>query len=229
MTVRQEETGAKMQPIELMRERHSVRSYTDEPVSADARRAITEKVAQINAQTGLHIQAFFNEPDCFSSRVATYGLFKGVTNYLALVGPKAPDLDERCGYWGEELVLLLQSLGLGSCWVALTHGKSRAVVNAGEKLVILVAFGNGATAGAQHKSHAREKLVQVAGTAPDWFELGAEGALLAPTALNQQKFLVSWDGDKASLSLRGIGAYAKVDLGIVRHDFEAASGHKLAR
>ena len=32
---------------------------------------------------------------------------------------------------------------------------------------------------------------------PDWFREGVVAALLAPTAVNQQKFFISRDGDEA--------------------------------
>jgi hypothetical protein len=61
---------------------------------------------------------------------------------------------------------------------------------------------------------------------PDWFKTGMEAACLSPTAMNQQKFLISWDGEKLSAKVKGLGVYKKLDLGIVKHDFELASGHK---
>ena len=60
--------------------------------------------------------------------MAHYGKFSGVKNYIALIGKKSPSLDERCGYYGERLVLLAQQLGLNTCWVAMTHGKSAAEI-----------------------------------------------------------------------------------------------------
>ena len=61
---------------------------------------------------------------------------------------------------------------------------------------------------------------------PDWFRRGMEAALLSPTAVNQQKFLISWDGQRLSGKVKGAGFYTKVDLGIVKRDFELASGHR---
>lgn len=115
-----------MEILELMKQRHSVRQYTDRPIEPDKRRVLDTLTAQINADTGLHIQLFYDEPSCFSSMMAHYGKFSGVKNYIALVGPKSPTLDEDLGYYGEVLVLKAQELGLNTCWVAMTHGKSKA-------------------------------------------------------------------------------------------------------
>jgi hypothetical protein len=37
-----------------------------------------------------------------------------------LIRKKSDDLDEKVGYWGEQLVLLAQTLGLNTCWVGLS-------------------------------------------------------------------------------------------------------------
>lgn len=50
-------------------------------------------------------------------------------------------------------------------------------------------------------------------------------AILAPTAINQQKFIVSLDGNEAVIKAK-MGPMTQLDLGIVKYNFEAASGHK---
>ena len=58
----------------------------------------------------------------------------------------------------------------------------------------------------------------------DW-KKGAvvEAALLAPTAMNQQKFTFALSGNRVSVKA-GIGFYTKIDLGIVKYHFEAGAG-----
>ncbi len=49
-----------------------------------------------------------------------------------------------------------------------------------------------------------------------------EAALLAPTTMNRQKFLITLQGNKVKAeALRG--AYATVDLGIVKYNFEVGA------
>lgn len=55
--------------------------------------------------------------------MAHYGKFSGVTNYIAMIGRKSSELGEKCGYYGERLVLKAQELGLNTCWVAMTYSK----------------------------------------------------------------------------------------------------------
>lgn len=52
---------------------------------------------------------------------------------------------------------------------------------------------------------------------------GIEAALLAPTALNQQKFVFSLENDKVSAKA-GLGFYSKIDLGIAKYHFELGAG-----
>ena len=215
-----------METLEIMKQRHSVRSYTDRPVEPEKREILDKLVEKINQETGLHIQIVYDEPKCFDSFMAHYGKFSGVRNYIALVGKKSPSLDEISGYYGEELVLKAQELGLHSCWVALTHGKSHAVIDKGEKQVCLIAFGYGATQGVAHKSKPLSTLCNDNGDLPEWFLQGMTAAILAPTAMNQQKFRFELQPDGTVKATCGSGFYTRLDLGIVKYHFETISGKK---
>ena len=94
---------------QAINERHSVRQYMDKPISDDIKAKLTEYVAEQNKESGLRIQVLFDEPQAFNCFMADYGSFKNVTNYIALVGKKADDLDEKCGYYGEKIVLFAQT------------------------------------------------------------------------------------------------------------------------
>ena len=56
---------------------------------------------------------------------------------------------------------------------------------------------------------------------------GLQAAQLAPTAINQQKFLFSLVDGGPVARVKGIGPYAKVDLGIVKWHFEAVTGRRV--
>ncbi len=62
-------------------------------------------IGQCNEQRGLHIQLVCDEPKAFSGFMARYGKFPGVSNYIARIGKKGADLEEKCGYYGEKLAL----------------------------------------------------------------------------------------------------------------------------
>ena len=57
------------------------------------------------------------------SRLASYGMFKGVRDCIAFVGRQEDGLEEKIGYYGELIALEAQRAGLNSCWVALTYRK----------------------------------------------------------------------------------------------------------
>ncbi|MGM9670227.1 MAG: nitroreductase family protein [Oscillospiraceae bacterium] len=216
--------------LEAMESRHAVRSYLDKPIPADVLAALRTEVEACNAESGLHIQLVTDEPQAFDGFMAHYGKFSGVKNYFALVGKKGAGLDEALGYYGERLVLQAQMLGLNTCWVAMSFSKSKcgAVIDAGEKLVIVIPVGYGTTQGAAHKSKPMEQLCSVSGAMPDWFRAGMEAAMLAPTAMNQQKFLFTLQDGAVQAKATG-GFYSKVDLGIVKYHFEQAAGKETFR
>ncbi len=216
-----------MEILEIMQARHSVRQYTDRPIEKEKRAVLDGMLCEINRKSGLNIQIIYDEPSCFSSFVAHYGKFSGVRNYIALVGKRSKTLDEELGYYGEQLVLKAQELGLNTCWVAMTHGKSRAVVSKGERSVCLISLGYGETQGVEHKSRPMKELCSCAEPMPDYFKSGMTAAMLAPTAMNQQKFHFELLPDGSVKLTHGSGFYTKLDRGIVKHHFEAASGKRV--
>lgn len=215
-----------MNILEVMKARHSVRQYSGRKIEIEKREILGSLVKECNIESGLNIQIIFDEPKCFDSMMAHYGKFSGVENCIALVGEKGGNLEEKAGYYGEKIVLKAQELGLNTCWVAMTHGKSTAKVQKGEKLACIIALGYGAVQGVAHKSKPVDKLCNCVSTMPDWFSKGMEAVLLAPTAMNQQKFYFTLENENITAKA-GKGFYTKMDLGIVKYHFEAVTGRKV--
>ncbi len=211
--------------MELIKERHSVRQYLDKKIPEDIREQLDTYTDELNAKGNLHMQIIYDEPECFNSRMAHYGKFENAANYIAVVGKKAPNLEELCGYYGELLVLKAQELGLNTCWVALTHGKSKAKIAPEEKEVIIIALGYGKAQGTARKSKSATDVSNISTDSPEWFKKGVEAALLAPTAINQQKFKFELtDEHTVSAKSEMLGMYLKIDLGIVKCHFEIGAG-----
>ena len=184
---------------DAIKARHSVRKYADKPLEMMKVATLRAELEKCNAESGLNIQLVLDEPKAFSTGMWKYGQFSGVKNYFVMAGKKTDDLDEKIGYYGEQLVLLAQTLGLNTCWVGLSFKKNREVVQIreGEKLRCVIALGYGATQGSGHKIKTLEKVARMCSkdgksmpcdVLPEWFKRGVETALLAPTSLNQQKF-----------------------------------------
>ena len=218
-----------MTDLEAIRARHSARAYLDKPIPPELRRELDALSERCNRESGLHIRLIYDDPAGYDSFLTHYGVFRNVTNYIVLAGKKEGDFDFRCGYYGEKLVLLAQKLGLNTCWTALTFNKKRVreLIPEGESLCMAIALGYGKTQGVPHRSKRPERVSEGVETMPDWFQKGLEAALLAPTAVNQQKFCFGLENGEATVRVKGIGSYTRVDLGIAALHFELGSGRKV--
>ena len=212
--------------LEAIDARHSVRAYQEKPINQETRRRLDEFAEKCNQESGLHFFIRYDDPDGFDSRLAHYGHFRNVRNYIVLAGNQRPGFDFDCGYYGEKIVLFAQQLGLNTCWAALTFNrkKVRELIPEGETMCMVIALGYGETQGSSRKSKTAGDVTE-GECGQEWFAKGVEAALKAPTAINQQKFRFSRDGEKVTLKTDGFGFYTKVDLGIVQYHFEIVSGH----
>ena len=217
---------------EAIEARHSVRAYKDLPLSEEIVRLLEDELMKLNNEGQLHIQLICNEPKAFQGTMAKYGKFCNANNYLVMAGKRADDLDERIGYYGERLVLLAQTIGLNTCWVGLSYKKipDTYVLEEGEVIKAYIAIGYGETQGSGHKIKTVEQVSNASDITPSWFKKGVEAALLAPTAVNQQKFSFEHVGVKnnrhqirAKKGFSMIG-YTKMDLGIAKYHFEIGAG-----
>lgn len=223
-----------MDTMRMIEERHSVRKYLDKAIDPATLGQLEAEIARVNAESGLHIQyAAAKDGACGSLALRLVG-WRNAQGCLVLAGPNSATLEEDCGYWGEHLVLFAQSLGLNSCWAGMAREKNVGVELApGDSYVIAVGLGYGANQGKPHKSKPFDQVARMAdGTpateesAPAWFVRGVQSALLAPTAVNQQKFTFTLEADGSASAHAPEGNLTKVDLGIAKYHFEAATGVK---
>lgn len=219
--------------LEAIQSRHSVRKYKDIPVPEEILSALKAKIEELNTEGSLNIQMVNDEPKAFSG-FKSYGTFSGVKNYFVMAGKKSDTLEENIGYYGEQLVLLAQTLGLNTCWVGLTYSKIPGTyeLEEDEKIVCYIAFGYGESQGGGHKIKSPKEVSNASDLTPGWFIKGVEAALLAPTAVNQQKFRFEYLGRKGEGNFPMVSAkpsfsmvgYSKTDLGIAKLHFEIGAG-----
>jgi nitroreductase len=210
---------------EALETRHSVRQFTEQAIDEKTIAELQKTIDACNKEGHLHLQLCINEPEAFQASKPHYGSFVNCRNYIAAVAKS--DQRESCGYYGQKIVLASQMLGLNTCWVVLTYKKGKAVYQCDpdEKLQAVIALGYGITQGTAHKSKEIDKLCTVKGEAPVWFQTGMKAASLAPTAMNQQKFMISLDGNTVSAKpLLSLVGNADIDLGIVKCNFEIGAG-----
>ena len=217
--------------LEAIQARHSVRRYKPTPLSLDIIEVLKAKIQEVNEKGNLHIQLITDEPKAFTG-VFAYGKFSGVSNYLVMAGKKANNLDERIGYYGEQLVLLAQQLGLNTCWAGLSYRKidNTYTLDEGEKICCYIALGYGETQGASHKIKSAKEISNASDITPQWFNDGVEAVRLAPTAINQQKFHFEYVGDGNKViakRLFSMVGYTQMDMGIAKLHFEIGAGRDI--
>lgn len=211
-----------MNLMQAIKTRHSVRRYIDKNIESSKVDELQNLIDECNRKSGLSIQLCINDPNAFKGLLAKYGKFSNVTNYIAMVGNRDENLEEKCGYFGEQIVLRATQLGLSTCWVAASYKKSgcSAKVRDSEKLCCVIALGYGENNGTQHKSKSFDEVVGAGKDYPKWFKMAVEAALKAPTAMNQQKFIFTLIGENTVKVESKRGFYTKLDLGIVKYHFE---------
>lgn len=214
--------------------RTSLRSYLPDPISPLQREELQKAAASCNQRSGLRVQLICERPDPFASLRKSYGVLKGVRNYLVLAGPENdPDLAEKCGYFGEELVLTAVSMGLGTCWVGGTYDRDSCAchLEEGEKLICVVAVGHTqeerggwekmVSLATKRKSKPQSELAGNMSGAPSWFLSGLASVQRAPSARNRQGYRFSWQSDgTVQAHVTGWNEFSLVDLGIAKLHFE---------
>ena len=207
-----------------MRSRHAVRSYRDDPLPADLVASLTARITELNARHGVDIRLVTNDSSAYGR---IWGIFvaHGVRNCLVMSGPESPDLDERLGYCGSELMLWLQDSGLNTWWAGGSFSRRGAAAASGAtgRIIGVVAVGYGTTQGKPHKTKQPTDVSTYDGPAPQWFRQGVEAALQAPTAYGHQRFTIRGSGRSVSITCDN-GTYSGADLGLVKHHFEVGAG-----
>ncbi len=212
-----------MDILEAMNCRHSVRRYTGQPLDHRTAARLQDLVDTCNHEGGLHFQMALQHPGAFEGWMAHYGRFHQVNHYICLVGRRGAE--ENIGYYGERIVLAAQQMGLNTCWVGMSYSRRHTIctLEPNERLACVLALGYGAETGRPHKSKSLSSVCSTQGPMPDWFRRGMEAALLAPTAMNQQKFFFTLSGNEVTAKA-GWGPYTQIDLGIVKYHFACAAG-----
>ena len=210
-----------MTEMEAVRSRHSVRNYQDKRIEKEQIISINKRIEELNKEGNIHLQFVEDSSSTFSKLFNKAVGLGSAPSVIACVGPDDDTLDERIGYYGQKLVIYAQQLGLNTCWVGTFNRKKIPVeISDGERLVIAIAIGYGQTQGKQRKTKTADEVVIDLKDVPDWFHAGVEAALLAPTAINQQKFEIIYkENDEVEFKDLG-GVLSKIDIGIVKCNFE---------
>ncbi len=199
--------------VDFLRSRHSVRSFTPEPLSQEAVRGLKAEITMVNThEAGMHFELVCDDPAPFKGFKASYGMFKGVRNYVAaVVDTSFPDSYERAGYFGQQIVMKAVGLGLGTCFVGGTYDSSlvKVVLRVDRKVLFMIALGYPAQNRQTVLSSLAMKMAHRNDKAPDgfylpqpgyslsealaimpWLGKGLQGLACAPSSLNKQPVMI---------------------------------------
>lgn len=112
--------------LDQLAKRHSVRSYSTRPLSDSDKSRVRAAVTAVNThEAGLHFVLVTDSPEAFAGLGRSYGIFKGVRNYIALVIDSSAYIymEEKAGYYAQMLVMKCVEMGLGTCFVGGTFSR----------------------------------------------------------------------------------------------------------
>lgn len=209
---------------EAMLLRHTVRKFTDKPIEDDISVQLQHRIDDNNAKLGLRLQLVLNN-DKLLPGIVRLIMTKGACNYIILDSDDTPAGYQNVGYAGADIMLYAQTLGLNTWWIGGTYSRDRVMKQTlGKNVSGVIVVGYGQTQGKPHKSKTPSEVSVYKGVqTPQWFNNGVAAALLAPTAINRQAFMLVGNENKVSLTYKS-GMLSDTDYGIVKYHFELGAG-----
>lgn len=213
---------------EAIRERHTVKIYKKTPIAADVLKQLNERIKALNEGLDVFMSLVTNDSSALNAAVKiTFA--KNVNNYIVLSGKNESDLEEKLGYGGADIMLFAQTLGLNTWWVSGTFNKGNARERGGipgsNLIKGIIIIGYGENNGTPHRSKSSIDVSTYSGNPPYWFVKGVGMALLAPTAMNRQGFIIKGSGNKVSITCDK-GPFSNLELGIIKYHFEIGAGRE---
>lgn len=214
--------------------RVSRRKFEKEPITDREKEKIISLIDQLNEEYGLTMTFLEDGSGAFQKLRKSYGMFTNIRSLILMKGKKNDkDLKEKVGYYGEDLVLSITDLGLGTCWVGGTFDKDELTVNDSEELACVVVVGKVAAPSLKEKmmrsaTHRKVKSMEERIISdqplPQWVQNGMEAVLLAPSAKNTQKAIFKYENNILSAQISDDYAMDLIDLGIAKKHFELEAG-----
>jgi len=233
-----------MTPQQL-RQRQSIRSFSEKPIPEDLVKKLMAEITDINThRAGLHFSLVTDDSRPFEGFSASYGMLRGVRNFVAcIVDSTVRNVWIEAGYAAQQFVMFAVELGLGTCYVGGTF--KRDAVNlqmrAGWKLPFVVAFGypeekEGMISKFAVKFLHRKKTSYIDFLADrsesalhfvnqnEWMKSGLEGLDSAPSSINRRPVRIAIENNTVKAYVEKPSADMLIDLGIGLWNFESASG-----
>ncbi len=216
--------------------RISRRKFENEPITNQDKERIISKINDLNKASGLTISFLENGSSAFQKLRKTYGLFVNIRSVILMKGNKEDkNFKEKIGYYGEDLVLDITDLGLGTCWVGGTFDKDEFIIDDNEELACVLVVGKVAETSLKEKmlrsiTHRKIKTLEERIVSdqplPQWIQDGMRSVLLAPSAKNTQKAMFKYEKNLLSAQIADDYGADLIDLGIAKKHFEIEAGGK---
>ena len=235
--------------LQLAQERRSVRTYKNEPLGKEMLDSIRRRVASIHEPFGGRVS--FRLLNAGASHLSS-PVIRGASQYLAICAKKGENADLAAGYAGEDLILYLTGIGVGTVWIGGTMDRDAFEKAAGIKVdeVMIAVTPVGLPA---DKMSLRESLMRKGIKADERLKTeeiysersvrnialdhetycdAVEAVRLAPSAVNHQPWRIIHDDAgfhfflKRSLKASGSPDMQKTDMGIALCHFCAVLDEK---
>ena len=244
--------------LDAVNVRITTRMYEDEKIDSDLSRQLRQNIDAVNLISGLHMQLIENCPQVFARANAEGHFRNAQNFIALIGPAGSDEAREASGYYGERVVLSAVLMGLQTGWVAGSWDKAEAErccdISDNEELYlgIVIGYQEGYSALMEESyeqrcetqrthrpSKSADELFTVkaaagtvsAGTAavpPQWFMDGVAAAAKAPSAMNRQPAMFSYDPGSGSVEAyiggRDSTMFAYTDLGIAKLHFQIGAG-----
>lgn len=118
-----------MNYIDCIKTRKSTRTFTGEKLTAKQKLSISNYIGGEGNLIGIKGSLIRIElieiGGSFQGKIGTYGFIKNAPAFLVMICEKTPRGALDCGYVFERMVLYLEGLGLGTCWMAGTFNRKQ--------------------------------------------------------------------------------------------------------
>jgi hypothetical protein len=217
--------------------RSSRRQFSDQAIDANITNQINNLIARYNHSENLNFRLIENAETAFKSFLISYGKFKGIKNAVALIVNKGNDnYLEKVGYFGQQLVLNMVTMGLDTCWVAVDFNRKSDVfaLQENEELVAVLVFGYANDApvnleaekyGIHHRTTLTiEEITVNDQILPHHVEEGIVAILKAPSNKNKQPVRVEYKNAQLKLTVNLRRKTNLIELGIAKAHYCIVNG-----
>lgn len=236
-------------PVEdLVKIRHSVRSYDSSVLSEEIINKIESYISSVDNPFGKNIRIKLIQKDDSNKelKLGTYGVIKGANYFLAAACEKDDLSLIALGYTLEKAILYCTSLGLGTVWLGGTFNKGEfaKAMNLNEKEILPIVAPVGYEGGKKSllatlfgdNSKKRKDFSEICfnkdfntsltpSDADKYFE-PLEMLRFAPSAINKQPWRILKEDDNIHFYLNNNKEMNKIDIGIALCHFHLTSMEK---